>query len=247
MRPFADDTRRELIVEIGCEQTKVDWRSGRAEFSGTTNQRVSALFQVIANKLGLPVGQERALGLVLMGQNGMNGSVSSSSGPASPGNTPLSEDRVKIKIGPECYVRLDGEEYWDRDGLHSHESHDIFDAASGGMDTFAPPGSDAGRSVGGTPSPGLQWQHGGGITSRPASAKPFLGVQGQSGSRKRQKRRGSMDDGGEWIVKRGQWRIRVQTTQGLDGRSGMEVILVGVKLDAFSSEYGRNSQRGFLI
>lgn len=224
-------------MEIGGEQTKVDWRSGRAEFSGTTNQRVSALFQVIANKLGLPIGHERALGLVLMSQNGINGSVGAA-GPASPGNTPLSEDRVKIKIGPDCYVRLDGEECWDRDGLHSHGDHDHLEADS----AFGPPGSDAGRSAG-AQSPGLQWQ---GITSRPASAKPFMGVQG--GSRKRQKRRGSMDEaGGEWIVKRGQWRIRVQTTQGIDGRSGFEVILVGVKLDAFSSEYGRNSQRGFLI
>lgn len=238
MRPFVDDVQRELIIEIGGEQTKVDFRNGRAEFMGTTNQRVSALFQVIANKLGLPVGQERALGLVLLGQSG---STAGSSGPASPGNTPLSEDRVKIKLGPECFIKLDGEEYLDRDWTGSSDFHDndAADAAS------ILSGSDAGRSVGGTPSPGVSWQHG---MSRPASTKPFLGVQGQSGPRKRHKRQGSMEEGGgEWVVKKGQWRVRVQTTTGQDGRNSMEVVLVGVKLEAFTGEYGRNSQRGFLV
>lgn len=234
MRPFVDDTQRELIIEIGGEQTKVDWRGGRAEFSGTTNQRVSALFQVIANKLGLPIGHERALGLILMGQSGMNGSA----GPPSPGNPTPSEDRVKIKIGPDCYVRLDGEEWWDRDGVHSRE-HENLDAEN----MF---GSDAGRGAGGAMSPGLQWRVHSGAASGSPSVKPFPSMQGQTGARKRQKRRGSIDQAGEWIVKSGQWRLRVQTTQGVDGRGGLEVVLVGVKLDAFGGEYGRNSQKGFL-
>lgn len=233
-RPFVDDTQRELIIEIGGEQTKVDWRGGRAEFSGTTNQRVSALFQVIANKLGLPIGNERALGLILMGQSGINGSA----GPPSPGNPTPSEDRTKIKIGTDCYVKLDGEEWWDREGVHSRE-HESLDAEN-------PFGSDAGRSAGGAQSPGLQWRAHGGPIGGPPSARPFTGAQGQTGSRKRQKRSGSIDQVGEWIVRSGQWRLRVQTTHGIDGRGGLEVVLVGVKLDAFSGEYGRNSQKGFL-
>ena len=35
-------------------------------------------------------------------------------------------------------------------------------------------------------------------------------------------------------------------TPGVDGRDRPEVVLVGVKLDAFSGEYGRNEQRKFL-
>lgn len=177
----------------------------------------------------------------MMGQSGINGSPGVS-GPGSPGNMPLCEDRVKIRIGPDCYVRVDGEEWWDRDGMHSREPHENLDAEN----AF---GSDTGRSVGGgaPPSPRLQWQQHGCTTNGPPSVKTFIGAQGQTGARKRQKRRGSIDMTGEWIVKSGQWRLRVQTTQGIDGRGGLEVVLVGVKLDAFSNEYGRNSQRAFLI
>lgn len=198
---------------------------------------MASFFQCIANKLGLPVGHERALGLVMMAQSGGGGGIAggAAGSPMSPGDTPLSEDRVKISIGPDCHVRLDGEEHWDHEGLQAHESYDNrLDAES----AFGPAGSEAGR---GTPSPGLGWQ---GV--RAASGGGFLGV-GQAGSRKRQKRKASGDEGGEWIVKRGQWRVRVQTTQGIDGRAGYEVILVAVKFDALSSEHGRNSQRSFLI
>ncbi|CAZ85456.1 unnamed protein product [Tuber melanosporum] len=249
-RPFVDDTQRELILEIGGEQTKVDWRLGRAEFSGTTNQRVTALLQVIANKLGLPVGHERALGLLLM-QNSMNGSTSGSTpGPASPGNTPLSEDRVKIKTGPDCFVQLDGEEWqgWDREGVNSVDGHDLDGTAvddAYGMGSRPGPGSDAGRSAAGG-SPNLPWQQHSGVGSRPPSTKPqgaFLGMH----PRKRQKRMAGTEDSSEWLVKRGQWRLRVQMAPGVDGRDRPEVILVGVKLDAFSGEYGRNEQRKFLI
>ncbi|KAG0644233.1 hypothetical protein HOY80DRAFT_182940 [Tuber brumale] len=249
-RPFVDETQRELILEIGGEQTKVDWRLGRAEFSGTTNQRVTALLQVIANKLGLPVGHERALGLVLM-QNSMNGSASGSTpGPASPGNTPLSEDRVKIKTGPDCFVQLDGEEWqgWDREGVNSVDGHDLDGTAvddAYGMGSRPGPGSDAGRSAAGG-SPNLPWQQHSGTGSRPPSTKPqgaFLGMH----PRKRQKRMAGAEDSSEWLVKRGQWRLRVQMAPGVDGRDRPEVILVGVKLDAFSGEYGRNEQRKFLI
>lgn len=52
--------------------------------------------------------------------------------------------------------------------------------------------------------------------------------------------------GGEvetWVVRTGQWRLRVQ---GASGGSGLECVLVGVKLDAISSEQARNAARGFL-
>jgi len=241
-RPFVDDNPRELIVEIGNQATKVDWRQSRAEFMGATNQRVSALLQVITNKLGLPVSQEWPMGLNLMRERAarMNGGAPSS-GPASPGHTPLSEDRVKIRIGSDCFILLDGEEYWDRENMPTIEdldNADIFGATR--------PGSDTGGSTGGA-SPIIQWQpqqHSG--LSRPPStaAGPSYGQP----ARKKRKRRGSMDETSEWTVKRGQWRVRIQTVHGKDGRPvGLEAILVAVKLEAFSSEYARNMNRTFLI
>jgi hypothetical protein len=57
-----------------------------------------------------------------------------------------------------------------------------------------------------------------------------------------------MDEFGEWVVRRGQWRLKVQPKpmpgQVDDGR--MELVLVAVKIDAYSGERGRNSARGFL-
>ena len=116
-RPFVDEHPRELIIECSGETTWIDWRQSRAIFSGTTNQRISALLQVITNKLGLPVSHEYPMGLKMMSERMNGGSAASSGGPTSPGLTPLSEDRVKIRIGPECYLDLDGEEVWDREGI----------------------------------------------------------------------------------------------------------------------------------
>lgn len=53
-------------------------------------------------------------------------------------------------------------------------------------------------------------------------------------------------DGGEleaWVVRTGQWRLRIQ---GASGGSGLECVLVGVKIDAVSSEQARNAAKGFL-
>ncbi|KAK4504806.1 hypothetical protein PRZ48_002768 [Zasmidium cellare] len=68
---------------------------------------------------------------------------------------------------------------------------------------------------------------------------------------KRRKRRGDEDDDDgseEWILSKAQWRLRVQPVSGgvQSGKSGMEVILGAVKIEAFSCERGRNAVRGFL-
>ncbi|KAI9052193.1 hypothetical protein LZ554_003552 [Drepanopeziza brunnea f. sp. 'monogermtubi'] len=47
-----------------------------------------------------------------------------------------------------------------------------------------------------------------------------------------------------WVVKRGQWRLRVQNSRTEKG--GVECVLMGVVVDAFTSEGARNAQRGFL-
>ncbi|KAJ4136277.1 hypothetical protein NW768_003888 [Fusarium equiseti] len=47
----------------------------------------------------------------------------------------------------------------------------------------------------------------------------------------------------EWVVKTGQWRLRIQYAP--NGR-GVECVLVAAKLDAMSSQLSRNMSRGFL-
>jgi len=56
------------------------------------------------------------------------------------------------------------------------------------------------------------------------------------------------DEGEEWVLRKAQWRLRIQPLPGgvQTGRSGMEVILGAVKIEAYSSERGRNMMRGFL-
>ncbi len=104
-RPYVDDVPAELVLEIGGETTRIHFTTDgpRAEFFGDTRTRVAKLFEVMATKLGLPPTTQ-PLGL-LMASGGAR------SLPAVPGNTPLSEDLVIVKFGPEAAVTLDGEDY----------------------------------------------------------------------------------------------------------------------------------------
>ena len=78
----------------------------RADFYGEVKARISSLFQVVANKMNLP--NNLPLGL-MMSSGGAAQSVS-------PGNTPLSEGRVKICIERDVHIIPDGEEY-SNDGI----------------------------------------------------------------------------------------------------------------------------------
>ncbi|EKJ76760.1 hypothetical protein NXS19_009811 [Fusarium pseudograminearum] len=60
--------------------------------------------------------------------------------------------------------------------------------------------------------------------------------------RKRRRVDGDSEDE-EWVVKTGQWRLRIQHAP--NGR-GIECILVATKLDAMTSQQARNMSRGFL-
>jgi len=237
-RPFVDENSQELILEIGGDSTKIDFRSMRADFHGLAKARISSLFQVVANKMNLPTNAP--LGLMMM-------SGGAATQPASPGNTPLSEDRVKIRIERDAHVILDGNQYdVDWAGLGVVDEIDEVDPMLLGTRAscdYEPPApvstgisSIAGRSAGepfqGWPPPQNATQQ---ITS-PTSIRP---------PPRKRKRVGSLDDFGEWIVRRGQWRLKVQTS--LDpARSDLEIVLIAVKLDALSGERGRNTQRAFL-
>lgn len=254
-RPFVDEDNYELILEIGDETTKVDFRSMRADFYGLTKQRISKLFQVVANKMNLPVNAP----LGLMMSSGGAGAQE-----ASPGNTPLSEDKVKIHIGSDAYIILDGDECSSEPFL---------------LHNFSPPRSDdqemldspPAAAVVETPQQPQPQPPSSAPTAEASTPRPRppagMGMGGQPAPppRKR-KRRGSLDDFGEWIVRRGQWRLRVQpkleiskrnsgnggnigaaAAPGADGAAGgMEIVMHAVKLDAVSGQKGRNMMRSFL-
>ncbi|KAK7422110.1 hypothetical protein QQX98_001853 [Neonectria punicea] len=192
-RPYVDERPAELVLEIGGETTKIHFVGGvpRAEFFKDTKARVAKLFEVIATKLNLPPTTQ-PLGL-LMASGGAG------SQPPTPGNTPLSEDLVRVILDPDSAIVLDGKEHVEEQPVPSS--------------AVESPASSIGGAI----------------------ANP----------RKRRRTDGSIVTGDEeWTVMTGQWRLRIQSSRG--GKNGVECVLVAVKLDAVSSQLGRNAARRFL-
>lgn len=251
-RPFVDEKDYEIIVEICDESTRIDFRNMRADFYGEVKARISSLFQVVANKMNLP--NNLPLGL-MMSSGGAAQSVS-------PGNTPLSEDRVKIRIERDVHIILDGEEY-SSDGtsfLGSQPDLETTELTSQNM--ISPPSISTGQKF----SPSSNWSTPGpfgqpqpqsvGHAQFPpylnfsSSPRPQDMTSGNNQPSRKRKRLGSLDDFGEWMIRKGQWRLRVQPRMdnavGDEGSPKMEIILFAVKLDALSGQKGRNTLRGFL-
>ncbi|KAK3683340.1 hypothetical protein B0T22DRAFT_245521 [Podospora appendiculata] len=241
-RPFVDDRPAELVLEIGDESTRLQFGGGgggggggsgpngtgaiaaRVEFLRDARTRIAKLFEVVATKLNLPPTTQ-PLGL-LMGKGG------ASSQPATPGNTPLSEDLVRVMLDPEASIMLDGRPWSpEENGLGVGES---FLGVGGGGAMSAP--SSAGGAAAESPT---------------SSSAPLL-LPVPSRKRRRVDSYGLASAGGggggggieEWIIKTGQWRLRIQGAK--NGKAAVECVLVAVKLDALSSELARNAQRGFL-
>lgn len=260
-RPYIDEEAYELIVEINDGECRLNLRFMRADFYGLMKARISKLFQVIANKMGLAVNAP--LGL-MMAEGG------AASGEASPGTTGLSEDKVKIRIGADAYIILDGDEYvMDNQSFEPQEvDEEMQDSPV--MESGKLQRSDQSSVASNRSTPALGFtrptsahnQVSGLTTSTPRLASSTNTIQ--QPPRKR-KRRGSLDDFGEWIVRRGQWRLRVQprldigrqgigsgrmsagSVGGIGGEgSGMEIVMHAVKLDAVSGQRGRNMMRSFL-
>lgn len=57
---------------------------------------------------------------------------------------------------------------------------------------------------------------------------------------------GTSDSSNTWLIRTAQWRLRVAPNPQDRIRGGLEIVFVGVKIDAFSGEKGRNWNRGFL-
>ncbi|KAK3320522.1 hypothetical protein B0T19DRAFT_429803 [Cercophora scortea] len=230
-RPFVDDRPAELVLEIGEESTRLQFGGGaggattvRAEFLRDARTRIAKMFEVVATKLNLPPTTQ-PLGL-LMAKGG------ASSQPATPGNTPLSEDLVRVMLGPEASIMLDGRPWSpEENGLSIGGAGDSFLGGGGG--TISAP-SSAGGAAGESPM---------------SSNAPLL-LPLSSRKRRRVDSYGLASAGGgggysdEWIIRTGQWRLRIQGAK--NGKAAVECVLVAVKLDALSSELARNAQRGFL-
>lgn len=226
-RPFVDETSYELIVEIGGESTVLDLNTMRADFHGLTKARVASLFQVVANKMNLPTNAP--LGLMMMA-----GGASAQS--ASPGNTPLSEDRVKIRIDQDADVTVDGETF-----------------------VVAYPGLGADSSAAAASIP-LQREQGSthSMQNSPLleslSSQPHIHPQhqvsrthfGPGQPPAKRKRQDSPDDLGTWIVRKGQWRLRVQPNLTDASGGALELVFVAVKLDVYTCQRARNKKRPFL-
>ena len=237
-RPFVDEDSYELILEIGGDATKLNLRTMRADFRGLAKARISSLFQVVANKMNLPTNVP--LGLMMM-------SGGAATQPASPGNTPLSEDQVKIRIERDAHVILDGNPHeidWSGLGVGS----DTDDADPALLVSRAPSHYEPTAPVIANTGSASKRAAGESIHLRPASqntTRPISTTAARDFPPRKRRRLGNLDDFGEWIIRRGQWRLQVQAASD-PGKSDLEMVLMAVKLDAISEERARNMQRAFL-
>ena len=215
-RPFVDETSYELVLELGDESTRIQLRTMRAEFFGQAKARIASLFQVVANKMNLPTNAP--LGLTMS-------TGEAAAQPVRPGNTPLSDDLVKVDIEHDAYVILDGKEY------------DIADLPT--PVTFGGDDTDISMAYAGT-------GHAGEMGS--VHLQPSIRSSSASQPSRKRARRSSLDDFGEWVIQKGQWRLRVQPRpeRETDNGPGMEIVMMAVKLDAVSGQRGRNAARAFL-
>lgn len=317
-RPFVDEASYEMVVEIGCESMVLDLDDMRADFHNLTKARVSSLFQVVANKMNLPTNAP--LGLMVLSGGGSGGGSTSA---ASPGHTPLSEDRVKVRFDLSTAIVLDGEPY-EIDPKSQRGRMMLYGTSSGSDDDAIDSDNDdkdsdedeemtgnpkATRSTTSARQPQTTAAHRPrpGQQSRPqqhqrqqsrtisqqqaASHPPPIQVptnprsSSSSLSKKRKRppigttsattsrsvptssstiptprREASGEEGAPpadddddahqqqhtWLIRTAQWRLRVQPNPQDRIRGGLEIVFIGVKVEAFTGERGRNQRRGFL-
>ncbi|ODH45577.1 hypothetical protein GX48_08347 [Paracoccidioides brasiliensis] len=77
-----------------------------------------------------------------------------------------------------------------------------------------------------------------------SNSDPLRSHDGQAALKR--KRDGSMDNRGEWLVQKGQWKLRLEPSDGESGTGRMEIVLVAVKLQVGSGQRARNLSRRFL-
>ena len=249
-RPFVDDTSYVMVMEISGESTILDLNDMRVDFHGLSKARVSSLCQVVANKMNLPTNSP--LGLTML-------SGAAASQWASPGHTPLREDRVKVRFEKATHIILNGEAYdidWDsKQGLTMLQGQSLpaseSESESDAMSDTTPSQSSIPMSSAMTPtlSNGRQFRHQPTSVERSSLGVPAIQTNRLSGgapTAKKRKRQISQDDLGQWIIRSGQWRLRIQPNPQDTTRGSLEIIFVAVKIDAYCNERARNARREFL-
>jgi hypothetical protein len=168
----------------------------RASFSGQIKARIASLFSVIANKLNLPAMVP--LGLMMI-QSG--GGIAAQA--ASPANSGVSGDKVRIRVDRDAFVILDGDTVeWDDDEDDEENTDDNM----------------TDESVNAALPKVRKW-----------------------------KRERQLNKEMEWLVQKGQWRLRVEAAEDLEGSSSkVEVVLCAIRLEGYTREMHRNRARGFL-
>ena len=249
-RPYVDSEAYNLIIETqGEEDTFVaiapgsaaaGARIGRATFHRQTLSRITSLFSVVANKMNLPVTQPLGLMMMMMERNGAaaagagaGGSAATPSVPSDPSTTGVSEDKVKVRIGLDAHVIVDGKTWLVGGDQQPHQPNP------------APP-EEAEENPSDPDSSSMD------VDAQRASSTATRLVRTSSMRRAKSGRDDELE-AETWVVRKAQWRLRVQHKVGGSGESAtdrsagaVEIILGAVKIDAFSSERGRNMVRGFL-
>lgn len=234
-RPYTDDNANTniLILEVSAAETTSLYlpmsapkasSSGtlevnlRATFHKTTLARITSLFSVIASKMGLPATQP--LGLMYL-QSG--GGVAAQ--PVSPANSGVSERRVRVRLDPECALDIDGV-----------PAEVAIDRETGRVGIRRV--SDSQRRT---------------IRLHDAQEPYHSQVESEwlwGGSKQdHEHARLKADDEepeAEWTIKRAHWRLRVEPVENDGEGRKMQVVLCGVKIEAFTVERTRNSGRRFL-
>ncbi|KAL2357015.1 hypothetical protein BJ546DRAFT_837153 [Cryomyces antarcticus] len=190
-RPFVDEKSYPVIFEIGEESTRVDFRQTGdicKNFHGQTNARFTSLLRVIADKAKLPVTR-------------LSGS---------------SADSVRVRLGPEADITLDGVKYLPGD-VQANTAPRVEGS-----------GEEGDRSV----------------RRRYSKRKRGAGNDGKS-EKNVSKASEWVVRKGHWRLCL-QPAVDAAAAASSSGGSGMEVVLHAVKLEAFSSERARNAQTAFL-
>ncbi|KAL9607407.1 MAG: hypothetical protein Q9167_007678 [Letrouitia subvulpina] len=240
-RPYVDEVTYELIVEIDDETMSLDLGAMRAELFGKTKERIASLFQVVANKMNLPTTVPLGLAMASGG---------ASAQPASPSNTPLSEDKVKVSIDEEAFLMLDGKE-------HPTPTEDLFEpeAPVSGLSHHPLNTEWAEFSSNFVVESDRATPH----SSSSRHRKRLLDSRTASPSHKRSMHSQGLDRASVWTIRKGQWRLRVQPKpqaalekvnqerEGDEEAPKLEIVMVAVRLDALSGEKGRNTLREFLV
>lgn len=232
-RPYTDDHSRTnvLVLEVSAQESTTLYfpfsapqtssstpiLNLRATFHNSTLARITSLFSVIASKMGLPATQP--LGLMYL-QTGSGVAAQ----PVSPANSGMSERRVRVRLDTECALELDGapaeiavDETSNRIGIRRSSEAQRRVFKLQNHDEPYHSQLDS------------DWLWGG---ARSDGEHDMLRADEETAEV-------------EWVVKRAHWRLRVEPVE-YEGERRMQVVLCGVKIEAFSAERRRNVERGFL-